>query len=310
MGWQWIRKKRRQALWLTVFVVICITGLFYWLAGIARQDTDHFVVIRKKLQVKNLPPEFEGYRILHITDIHGKQFGSHQSEIITTLSRESIDIVCLTGDYVFKQNRQEPQGVDATADLITGLKQTHSDCPVFFILGNWDMLHKNIIINELTLAGAVFPKTPRSITRGKSKILIGPATLSIPQAKNNPIPNRQFYIGLIHYPWDSNYVKKAGNKPRIKGKYLLRQNGKNPKAFVRADLFLAGHTHGGQIRLPLMEKIVPMIYTKGEYRRGDSVLYVSGGIGTGNISLLRYRLFNPAEISILELHRDNTKKPL
>jgi predicted MPP superfamily phosphohydrolase len=84
-------------------------------------------------------------------------------------------------------------------------------------------------------------------------------------------------------------------------KAQLRKNAEYPFA-----LQLSGHTHGGQIALPFARSLRTRdgteIYEAGFYRRNDTTMYVSRGIGT---SIVRMRLFEPPEIVVLTLRRSD-----
>jgi predicted MPP superfamily phosphohydrolase len=72
------------------------------------------------------------------------------------------------------------------------------------------------------------------------------------------------------------------------------------------DLYLCGHTHGGQVRLPFIGPLLTSSqlgrrYVMGHYRRGDTHLYVSRGIGLEGLSAPRVRLLSPPEITLVTL---------
>jgi hypothetical protein len=72
------------------------------------------------------------------------------------------------------------------------------------------------------------------------------------------------------------------------------------------DLYLAGHTHGGQVRLPGWGALVTMSaygkrFEAGQYRLGPTTLYVSRGIGLEGLRLPRVRFLCPPEIVSIQL---------
>jgi predicted MPP superfamily phosphohydrolase len=84
-----------------------------------------------------------------------------------------------------------------------------------------------------------------------------------------------------------------------------------PASRAGFNLVLAGDTHGGQIRLPLVgapvrKTTMPSRYAYGLVREGGATLYTTSGIGTRGVPL---RLLCPPEIVVLELHCDNADAP-
>ncbi len=80
---------------------------------------------------KDLPSEFEGYKILQISDLHGKTFGKNQSRLINKINKLDYDLVLFTGDYVDK----DKQNLKPLEDLLKGI---NDNTDKYFILGNVD----------------------------------------------------------------------------------------------------------------------------------------------------------------------------
>src|SRR5689334_13674708 len=71
------------------------------------------VAIRRyRVQIRNLPPSFDGFTFLHISDLHEKEYGQRQEDLIDLLSRERFDAVAITGDMVRGNRPSLAQGLD------------------------------------------------------------------------------------------------------------------------------------------------------------------------------------------------------
>lgn len=240
-------------------------------------------VVRYTVPVRNLPLPFHDFTILHLSDLHQKLFGKNQSRLLSLINRCRYDMVALTGDMV---NRYNPDAKPAL-ELINGLASK----PLFFVHGNneFDAECRNgyRIAPHLGNAGVtILDHRAVTLSRGDSRIRIA---------------------GAGHPPSGSGYLRKmlsgtADGAPAI----LLTHS---PVIFPAAarvgiDLVLAGHTHGGQVRIPLIGTlwapgmgIFPR-WNYGEFHQGRTTLIVTGGLGE---SILPVRINIPPEIVLVTL---------
>ncbi|MCL4220942.1 MAG: metallophosphoesterase [Phycisphaerales bacterium] len=210
-----------------------------------------------------LPSDLQGLSILHLSDFHlrgpWRRFGV-LVEMLEVVSRRAVDLVCLTGDTV------EQLGVeDEAMDLLTQI--TRQSCPrlgVFGIHGNHDppaliarastipgirwLLNETVAVGGFEITGMSEPEDPLS------------AVLGAP-AKASEGGGRPFRLGLAHEP--TNIV---------------------PAAAMGIDVLLAGHTHGGQMRLsarfaPHTSCDLKPTAASGLIRCGPSVCCISRGLG-------------------------------
>ena len=61
-------------------------------------DNNRFVIVEQNVIIDELPEEFDGYRILQISDLHGKYFGENQSDLLAVINALDYDCIILTGD--------------------------------------------------------------------------------------------------------------------------------------------------------------------------------------------------------------------
>ena len=227
-------------------------------------------------------PAFHGMRLGHLSDLHltGSMALPYYQHAIDRLLELEPDILLVTGDLI-DYDHQLPQ----LEQLLPLLKARHG---VYFVLGNHDrrLLDPNVIRQLFTACGGVdLGKGSGSIlTESGNLLLVGnerPWFGTAPTAWPEPIEPTQptLRLALAHSPdqW------KWGTQ-------------------LKADLFLAGHTHGGQVRLPGIGPLVAPSwygsqYASGFFRRGAMGMHVSRGLS--GVHPIRYRCL--PEVSLLEI---------
>ncbi len=240
-------------------------------------------VQRVSVPVPDLPPPFEGFRIVQLTDIHHGPYTRVEdlNRLVDLANREEPDLAVLTGDFVLNSRRyiRECVGILGRLEAKEG---------IYAVLGNHD--HREgpqETVACLTEQGIeVLDNRNVSLEReGRVLCLAGVADLE----EDKPDLERTF----------------AG-VPEERARILLSHN-PDIAEFLdsrRADLIIAGHTHGGQFIFPLIgAPVMPNVYRK--YReglRGDAPaqVFVSRGIG---VTLLPIRIACPPQMSVLRLVR-------
>jgi hypothetical protein len=217
------------------------------------------------------------FRILHLTDLHLDAFGDRERMLLDVARREQPDLILFTGDYV---NGRE--GVADLASLLRRLKSVHG---IYGVEGHHD--HKFRIAAAFEGAGATLLRDEfvQIGTDGRPLVVAGLSMLPArPLAEVlRAAPEGAFRIVLHHAP-DLAERLSPGD----------------------ADLYLCGHTHGGQIRVPFLGPLLPAWRSEaripaGESRRGDTVVVLNRGLGMSGGPLPRARLGARPEIRIIEL---------
>ena len=233
-----------------------------------------------QVRPSRLPAEFEGLRIAHLSDLHLRRWNGVLDETRRRLLELDAELVVITGDIGdFHAEAQRP--ADLAARLLEGV---HPSLGCFAVLGNHDdpqlaeqlSSHVRMMSNEhamLTKAGdrvMIAGVDGRTLTSG-----------DVPSALLGIEPG-SFTILLAHRP------------PLI---YRL------PPSYV--DLMLAGDTHAGQIRLPVIGPLcttfegIPRKYSWGLHAVNGTCLYVSAGIGCS--WAVPFRIGCPPEIALITL---------
>lgn len=265
-------------------------------------EPNRLVVRNYEIKVRNWSAKLEDFKIVAISDIHGGSNFIDEAKIrqvVEKANQQDADIIVLLGDYVSQQNfdrRKLKMPMETIADNLNGLRAKYG---VYAVLGNHDGWYSiGKVRRELERVGLrVLENEAVSIEiNGERLRIVGlPDSLSTNVPANKISNARQGLerlenkdgkvIVLTHNPDD--IVSVTGNA-------LVSQD------FV---LFLAGHTHGGQCRFPIIgAPIVPSMhrqkYVAGHVRDRDVDMFITTGIGT---SLIPVRFRVPPEISVLNI---------
>lgn len=239
-------------------------------------ERHHVAVTRLAIPVANLPPALDGLRIGVLSDFHYSALVS-QSDIaaaVDMLMRERPDVVALLGDYVtWSDRRYVPGCIEALAGLAP-------PCGVFAILGNHDDERQ----------------TPRALSRAGFAVLADART-------DIRIRGEMLGIAGIRY-----WTKKRTEVARVVGDtsravMLLAHDPRRlaESSALRVPVQLSGHTHGGQIVLPVVGALTRKFpVTEGLATDGATTLFVSRGIGTVIVPI---RLNCPPEAAVITLRR-------
>jgi uncharacterized protein len=253
-------------------------------------------ITRHQFPVRGLPPSLDGLRIVQLTDIHLGPWTSvgRVRRIVETANALDADLVALTGDYVLQSPAYVPQAAAALAAL-------RARIGIVGVLGNHDW-------------GQDGPLSTRELTRAGVRMIDNDRLLLTPDRRLTPRPvDDGLCLAGVGDLWRDRQLYDralggiAGHLPRL----LLSHNPDvaEEREFIasgyRVDLMLSGHTHGGQVVLPLVGAPVTMSrygqkYARGLVRGPTCPVFVSRGLGT---AMLPVRLGSVPEIPVIELLR-------
>lgn len=237
------------------------------------------------IRIAGLPPDFEGFKICQLTDIHhGMAFDiEYLARCVRQANELAPDLFVLTGDYVESDKRYFPEVVKTLA----GLEAKHG---AFAILGNHDYYAGAEAAADVFKANGIPLLANRHIV-----ITSGGAKICLAGVKDFVEDSADAAAALKGAPIDAPVILLSHN-PDYAESLPLRQ---------RIDLVISGHTHGGQVRLPFstFAPFVPSLYgqkyTGGLVRLGSGTqVYVSRGIGA---AILPMRFNCPPELALLRL---------
>ncbi len=236
-----------------------------------------------RIEKRSLPSGQPGrpVRLVQISDLHLEKFNSYFQKIAPLVAGLNPDLIVLTGDYL-----EEERNIRAVLDFLRQLKAPHG---IYAVQGNWEYWSR--------LEGE---NLRRHFQGAGVKLLIN-------ERIDLAIDDQRLSILGLDYPSSSDQLNRLQEQadptrfnlllshvPGFAHQYLERNIG----------LILSGHTHGGQVRLPLLPplylprfsgRFVAGLYQVGRY---DTPLYVNRGIGT---SVLPVRLACRPEITLITL---------
>ncbi len=255
-------------------------------------------VRRIELSFKDLPPAFDGYRIVHFSDAHVGTFTGSLRKVlardIDSINAQKPDLIAFTGDL---QNLQ-PCEIRPVMPLLSRL---HAVDGVFSVLGNHDYAEyvklppnqelRNIRetrMLEKRCGWHLLLNSSFTIRRGRDSLVIaGEQNLERPDSACFTQAMRGVGAGVFAIVLQHN--------PKAWAKYIVKD--------ARARLTLCGHTHGGQLSLfGLRPTQVEYRQDYGLYRMADRYLYVSAGLG----GLIPFRFGVSPEIVVITLHKSKS----
>ncbi len=302
-----VEEKKKHPIVPLIIIAVLLTGIVaFAIAGL--RYGGKIVVTSATVESDRIPESFDGFRILQITDLHGKEFGDRQQNLKQVIDGLEYDIVVLTGDYIGEDNDPDYWIV---RDLIACFKE---GTPVYYILGDCDYTPANVgsgsekwkmcivpenetpIMSVFRDCGAEFVYPAKKITNGAgdSIYLTG---ISYDKELMNRMEFDQdtdFSICITHKPINYNVTRR------------LKDVNKRTITEIDYDLCLSGHTMGGQYRVPVLGALYSDdegLFPQEKSLKGLSVddggryTFISGGLGveTG------FRFFSNPEISLIEL---------
>ena len=280
------RKKRsfgRRILTLLVLALFC-AGFFQW-------SNRSLQVERFTFTSSRLPQGFDGCIIVQLTDLHGAEFGENNQDLIDQVRALSPDYIFLTGDLL-DRFRETPHSY--AVDLGAALAAI---APTYFVTGNheWALPHVPDLKDGLEAAGVtVLDNRFVTLDRGGDQILL--AGVDDPNGYADQKTPEEL-AQEVRAAWgDGFWILLAHRNNLFPRQYSL----------LGADLVIAGHGHGGMIRLPFTDGLISVertlfpSYTAGFYEENGSTALISRGLGNSGPS---FRLFNRPQIAVLTLTR-------
>jgi uncharacterized protein len=254
-----------------------LSGL-YWRA---RRNAERVTVRRNEVRFAALPNSFDGYTILHISDMHAEMSEAAMRHVCELVAGMRYDLCVLTGDYRAKTFGPFDAALDGVARV-----RGHLTPPIYGVLGNHDTIQMVPAMEAMGIR--VLLNECEAIAReGQRVYLAGIDDAHFYRVDNiekasSPIPKDAFSILLSHTPEVYRQAAHAG-----------------------FDLMLCGHTHGGQLCLPgsipiKLEAVLPRHMGSGPWRHHDMRGYTSVGAGS---SVVPVRLNCPPEITLHCLRR-------
>lgn len=266
-----VRWAERASLALAFAGLLCIAyGRFV--------EPYRIAVTRHRVGTAKLARGARPIRIVHISDLHSDPAPRLEGRLPEVVAAERPDLIVYTGDSI-----NSPAGLPVFRDCLTRLARV---APTFVVKGNWDALFWPALDRFGGTGARELKNEAVKFEAGGSSIWIaGVPVMGEGQFEETfaGVPEGAFTVFLHHYP------------------DLIRE-----VAAKRVDLYCAGHTHGGQVALPLYGALVTLSkygkkYEAGLYREGQTTLYVNRGIGMEGGPAPRVRFWARPEVTVIEI---------
>lgn len=286
------KEKHFSFLKIFIFIILIIGAIIAYGFLI---EPKLITVNEQKITIKNLPDNFNGFKIVHISDLHyGRVFEIKSlQKLVNSINEQKPDIVVLTGDLIDKDTKMTTNTANQISEL---LNKINANVGKYAINGNNDLNFDewtNIISNG---GFKDLNNTYDTIYKdGYSNIFIaGASTKSDKININDKLKTSIDYL---------NSFDKNGPVYKI---LLLHEPDVIDDLTVNPfDLILAGHSHAGQVRLPFIGAIIlpdgAKKYYDSHYKIENSDLYISNGLGVSNYN---FRLFNTPSYNLYRLVND------
>lgn len=247
------------------------------------------------LPIANLPEELRGLKIAHLSDSHlghYKYLGDLE-EAVEKISVHSPDLVLVTGDI--------SDDLSILGDAVRIIDSINPPLGVFASVGNHEYYR------GITRVKKIFEKSPFPMFIDEGTVIEKEGRRIFIGGANDPVSLRRVNTEFLKNTV-ANTMKSA---PEDAFKILMshRPRGLDFAPDHNVDLVLAGHTHGGQVGFfgrSAFEAVWPELYLWGIYRKKNTTLYTSSGMG----HWMPLRLACPAEAPILILEKSDETKPV
>jgi predicted MPP superfamily phosphohydrolase len=275
-----IQSSYRIVMW--TFMVFSVLFLGAALYGFLYEPF-HITVSRFEMKAKGLS---KPVRIVQLSDIHVERTTQREKQIPGIVAGLNPDMIVMTGDFLNESYAGDDIAAEDLGDLI---KQLHAPAGIYAVNGNTEepwmmpMYFKNLdvrIVNNEVLRIPQF---------GDHFALVGVNFVNLTKDESvlknlmTQVKEDDFSVLLYHKP-DLVYAARD----------------------LKIDLYLAGHTHGGQVRVPIYGAIFPnsrygKTFEMGLYHLDDMTLFVSRGLGFTGGPAPRIRFLAPPEIVVIDL---------
>lgn len=275
-----------------IYILVALAALSYFIWF----QNNSIATSQAAIRSANLPESFDQFKMIHLSDLHNKNFGRGQQRLVGKISEIQPDIIVFTGDLI-DSNRP---GNEASLML---MKELIAIAPVYYVSGNhewWSGTFSSLELSLKDIGVQVLRNEHVTLAKGNDKIHIAgiddPAHGKSDQSEREIA--KQDIANAIEGLEEDGFTMLLSHRPELLPLYVASD----------FDIVFAGHAHGGQVRLPFIGGLVAPnqgflpTYTAGKYELDQTVMMVSRGLGN---SIILLRVFNRPEIVAVTLEAVN-----
>ena len=275
-----MRRKIFKKKWILFGIALLLILFVMWVVWANTAPELNYITVKSA----DLPPEFSGFRIAHISDLHSADM---VAELISLLKEADPDMIAFTGDLVDSYHED-------TETTLLFLKKASEIAPCYYIRGN----HEMAVENDTEYWKQVSDFGITVLNNEKTTLYKNNAEITV-----MGLDDLAFHSTVVGYAKDT-----LGSLMENEDGFTLLLSHR-PESFLLyaengVDLALTGHAHGGQIRLPFIGGLYAPNqgkfpkYDAGLYQKDGTQMVVSRGIGNSSFPL---RFNNRPEVILVEL---------
>lgn len=281
------RKKRRHPLRWVVGLLAAALGGWAWF----QWQCWGFQATHTEAVLGRLPEGFDGYKIVHLSDLHGHEYGEGNEELLSLIREQKPDLIVVTGDVIDQESQMEI--IPALAKGLAAI------APSYYVTGNHEWSLGTGTVKKLKGLLSQCGVTPLSnqfevLERNGSKMVL--AGVDDPNGYADQESPEELFSEV------------ESEAPGLFTLLLAHRNDRfGEYANAGYDFVMSGHGHGGIVRLPFLGGLVGTNrhffpnWTSGLYTVGESTLFVSRGLGNNTVPFKGFRIFNRPELAVVTL---------
>ena len=281
-------QRRKHHFWRNLIILIVLFGIYlYW--GNSSIETDEVT-----FPSGTLPAGFDGCRIVHLSDLHGKYFGKDNERLYAAVRAAQPEYIFVTGDLV-DRGTEEPNAYAAEVGAALS-----AIAPTYYVTGNHEWGHGTAAVRALksTLRESgvtVLSNEFVPLTRNGDTIVL--AGIDDPNGYADQETPYELAQEIYAACGDPFWLLLAHRNDRFAREYSL----------LGADLTISGHGHGGIWRFPFVggvfgtQRNLFPTHTAGFYSDNGASVFVSRGLG--NSPKIVPRILNRPQVAVITLER-------
>ncbi len=284
---------------IIIFIIFVLAWIILIMASVIENSKiriNQFIIDSHKI-----PKEFEGYKIVFLTDLHNVTFGKNNCTLISRIDEINPDVILIGGDMIVGKPNYP---VDIPIRLINILAEKY---PIYYGMGNHELrvrlyekygdMWSNYSSQLDSRVNLLMNKKVKLTKDGENISLYGLDIDKMYYNRHKTVTmTKQYLQEVLEEKSDEEYNILIAHNPEYFDAY----------SSWGADLTLSGHNHGGIIYLPFFGGIISTkakmfpVYDKGLFVKEGSKMILSSGLGSHTIKI---RFNNIPEIILIELHK-------